>query len=131
MTDDTHKLTVGPPLRVAAPPRGTGSAVNASMNRKGWISKGALDRIRGNSDRSASSIGTLYQYFPGKEALLYALVGRHLDKASDAVERACQAHRTMPVATCSDAFVNAYIDAKTGNPASYRARCTMPRPSSS
>lgn len=66
-----------------------------------------------------------------KEALLYALVGRHLDKASDAVERACQAHRTMPVATCSDAFVNAYIDAKTGNPASYRARCTMPRPSSS
>jgi AcrR family transcriptional regulator len=77
------------------------------------------------------SIGTLYQYFPGKEALLYALVGRHLDKASDAVERACQAHRTMPVATCSDAFVNAYIDAKTGNPASYRGRYTMPRPSSS
>lgn len=41
MTDDTHKLTAGRPLRVAAPPRGTGSAVNASMNRKGWISKWA------------------------------------------------------------------------------------------
>lgn len=64
MTDDTHKLTVGPPLRVAAPPRGTGSAVNASMNRKGWISKGALDRIRGNSDRSASLDRNALPVFP-------------------------------------------------------------------
>lgn len=73
------------------------------------------------AEKAGVSIGTLYQYFPGKEALLYALVGRHLDKASDAVERACQAHRAMPLAACSDAFVNSYIDAKTGNPEASRA----------
>lgn len=73
------------------------------------------------AETAGVSIGTLYQYFPGKEALLYALVSRHLDRASDAVERACLAHRAMPLAACSDAFVNAYIDAKTGNPAASRA----------
>lgn len=55
MADDTHKFTAGPPLRVAAPARGTEPGENASMNRKGWISKWAFGSIRGNSDRPARS----------------------------------------------------------------------------
>jgi AcrR family transcriptional regulator len=73
------------------------------------------------ADRAGVSIGTLYQYFPGKEALLYALVSRHLDRASTAVELSCQHHRGMPLMQCSDAFVNAYIDAKTSDPEASRA----------
>ena len=73
------------------------------------------------AEKAGVSIGTLYQYYPGKEALLYALVGRHLDKASAAVELGCRAHRSMPLADCSDAFVNAYIDAKIGDPEASRA----------
>lgn len=33
------------------------------------------------AERAGVSVGTLYEYFPGKEALLAALVGRHLDEA--------------------------------------------------
>lgn len=73
------------------------------------------------AEKAGVSIGTLYQYFPGKEALLYALVGRHLDKAGEAVERACQVRRGMSPADCADTFVDAYIDAKAGDVAVSRA----------
>lgn len=73
------------------------------------------------AERAGVSVGTLYQYFPGKEALLYALVGQHLERASEAVELACKTHRGMPLNACSDAFVNAYLDAKTKNPETSRA----------
>jgi AcrR family transcriptional regulator len=35
------------------------------------------------AERAGVSIGTLYQYFPNKQALLYALAERHLDAAFD------------------------------------------------
>lgn len=67
------------------------------------------------ADKAGVSIGTLYQYFPGKEALLYALVRRHLDRACDAVERACDDHGGASLDQCADVFVDAYIDAKAGD----------------
>jgi AcrR family transcriptional regulator len=66
------------------------------------------------AERAGVSVGTLYQYFPGKEALLYELVRRHLEKASEAVERACSEHAGASIETCVDVFVDAYIDAKVG-----------------
>ena len=38
------------------------------------------------AERAGVSIGTLYQYFPNKQALLYALAERHLDAAFDRVD---------------------------------------------
>lgn len=73
------------------------------------------------AERAGVSIGTLYQYFPGKEALLYALVSRQLDLAASAVEEACRQNHGRPINQCSDTFVNAYIDAKASNPESSRA----------
>lgn len=67
------------------------------------------------AETAGVSIGTLYQYFPGREALLYALVGRHLERTSAAVEHACLVQRGAPLETCADTFVDAYIDAKAGN----------------
>ena len=37
--------------------------------------------------RAGVSVGTLYQYFPNKSALLQAALRRHLDEVSEAVGR--------------------------------------------
>lgn len=69
------------------------------------------------AERAGVSIGTFYQYFPGKEALIYALCAQHLDRASGAVEAACaQLPSNASLARCSDTFVTAYLDAKMANP---------------
>jgi AcrR family transcriptional regulator len=39
--------------------------------------------------RAGVSVGTLYQYFPNKSALLQAALKRHLDEVASAVERVC------------------------------------------
>jgi AcrR family transcriptional regulator len=73
------------------------------------------------AERAGVSIGTLYQYFPGKEALLHSLVARHLEHASQAVEEACFQNRHERLERRADAFVFAYIDAKTRDPDASRA----------
>lgn len=73
------------------------------------------------AEKAGVSIGTLYQYFPGKEALIYELAKRHLERATVTVEAACREHAGQSVRTCSDAFVNAYLDAKMQNPKTSRA----------
>ena len=40
--------------------------------------------------RAGVSVGTLYQYFPNKSALLQAALERHLNEVALAVERACK-----------------------------------------
>jgi AcrR family transcriptional regulator len=55
----------------------------------------------------------MYQYFPHKQSLLYAVLQQHLETVAEAVEAACQRHRGQPVATVSRGLVTAYIDAKT------------------
>jgi len=39
--------------------------------------------------RAGVSVGTLYQYFPNKSALLQAALKRHLDEVAEAIELAC------------------------------------------
>jgi len=68
--------------------------------------------------RAGVSVGTLYQYFPNKSALLQAVLKRHLDAVTSAVERACeeQSGRTLPemVTGLITAFFAAKMkDAKT------------------
>src|SRR5580698_749848 len=41
------------------------------------------------AERAGVSVGTLYQYFPNKQSLLFAVLEDHLDKVSAAVEAAC------------------------------------------
>ena len=43
------------------------------------------------ASRAGVSVGTLYQYFPNKSALLQAALKRHLDEVTDAVELVCNA----------------------------------------
>lgn len=68
------------------------------------------------AERAGVSVGTMYQYFPHKQALLYALNERYLDMLADRMEQACRQHHGAPTATMVEALVTAYWEAKTERP---------------
>lgn len=65
------------------------------------------------AERAGVSVGTMYQYFPHKQALLYALNERYLDVLAAKIEKACEAEHGAPLARMVEALVSAYWDAKT------------------
>jgi AcrR family transcriptional regulator len=65
--------------------------------------------------RAGVSVGTLYQYFPNKSALLQACLRRHMDRVAGAIEQICEQHRQQPLETMVEALVQAYISAKMGD----------------
>ena len=64
------------------------------------------------AQRAGVSVGTLYQYFPNKRALLYATLERHLAMIADALETACIKHRGEAVERMAEAVVRSYLQAK-------------------
>jgi len=62
--------------------------------------------------RAGVSVGTLYQYFPNKSALLHAALRRHLESVSSELLKVCDEHRSRSLLEMGTALVNAYIDAK-------------------
>jgi len=64
------------------------------------------------AERAGVSVGTLYQYYPNKQALLFAVLGDHLDTVSSAVEAACAEARHTPLADMIKTVVEAFVDAK-------------------
>lgn len=62
--------------------------------------------------RAGVSVGTLYQYFPNKGALLQAALKRHLDEVTEAVERVCQEQRGNPLRHMATSLINAFLEAK-------------------
>src|SRR5689334_23085477 len=73
------------------------------------------------AERAGVSVGTMYQYFPHKAALLYAVLQRHLERVADAVEAAGARYAGQPLAAMSDGLVAAYLAAKTRQLATSRA----------
>ncbi len=65
------------------------------------------------AERAGVSVGTLYQYYPHKQALLYALNERYLEIVADKVENACRAYRGASVNEMVEALVTTYWKAKT------------------
>lgn len=64
------------------------------------------------AERAGVSVGTMYQYFPHKQALLYAVLQNHLNGIAAAVEAACATHQGGSVGSMLDSLVTAYIEAK-------------------
>ena len=71
--------------------------------------------------RAGVSVGTLYQYFPHKQALLYAVLRRHLETVASAIETACARLHGQPAARLAEGLVGAYLDAKARRPDATRA----------
>ena len=62
--------------------------------------------------RAGVSVGTLYQYFPNKSALLQAVLKRHMDEVTEAVERVCREQRGKSSKQMATALIAAFFAAK-------------------
>ena len=73
-----------------------------------------LDRLTTNrvAERAGVSVGTLYQYYPNKQALLFALLDDHMNKGSEAVEMACIQAHGKPLSVMLSDVVQRFVDAK-------------------
>lgn len=65
--------------------------------------------------RAGGSVGTLYQYFPNKSALLQACLRRHIEQIHHAMERACTQYRSAGLLEMGTGLVAAYLEAKMRN----------------
>jgi AcrR family transcriptional regulator len=64
------------------------------------------------AERAGVSVGTLYQYFPNKASLLFAVMENHLDTVAERVEAACEQACHQPLADMIREMVGAYVDVK-------------------
>jgi AcrR family transcriptional regulator len=71
--------------------------------------------------RAGVSVGSLYQYYPNRDALLAAVLERHLDSLGDTLEQTCHAQAGHPLATMAQALVEAFLHAKLRDPQQSKA----------
>jgi AcrR family transcriptional regulator len=64
------------------------------------------------ADRAGVSVGTLYQYYPNKQSLLFAVFEDHMDKVAQAVETACADSGRKPMSEMIRRVVEAFVDVK-------------------
>jgi AcrR family transcriptional regulator len=62
--------------------------------------------------RAGVSVGTLYQYFPNKSALLKAALKRHLDEITEAIELVCHQQKGHSLEQMATALMTTFIEAK-------------------
>jgi AcrR family transcriptional regulator len=62
--------------------------------------------------RAGVSVGTLYQYFPNKSSLLQAVLRKHMEDVTRAVEAACVRQKGAALEQMADALVTAFLAAK-------------------
>jgi len=73
------------------------------------------------AQRAGVSVGTMYQYFPHKQALFYAINERYLGELAGKVEAACRAQHGAAIGQMVEALVTTYWNAKTEWPEVTRA----------
>lgn len=68
------------------------------------------------AQRAGVSVGTMYQYFPQKQALIYALNERYLDRLAEEIETTCGAQKGAPLDQMIEALIGTYWRLKTERP---------------
>lgn len=67
----------------------------------------------GVAERAGVSVGSMYQYFPNKQALVYALNDRFLTRLAERVEETCARMVGCPIEEATDALIDTYWAVKT------------------
>lgn len=73
------------------------------------------------AERAGVSVGSLYQYFPNKNALLAAIVKRHVGEVTDITIAACNSAHGKTIGEMCATMMSAFVDAKTRRPEVSRA----------
>ncbi|MEP9389547.1 TetR/AcrR family transcriptional regulator [Mesorhizobium sp. KR9-304] len=73
------------------------------------------------AERAGMSVGSLYQYYPNRDALLAAVLEGHLTSIACAIDHACREHRGKPVSEMASALVAAFVAAKLRDPEKSKA----------
>src|SRR5277367_1998039 len=66
--------------------------------------------------RAGVSVGTLYQYFPNKSALLQAVLKRHLDEVAAVVEQVCREQKGNSLQQMARVLITAFLSVKMRDP---------------
>ncbi|WP_240655733.1 TetR/AcrR family transcriptional regulator [Paraburkholderia phosphatilytica] len=92
---------------------------------KDGFDKTSTNRI---AERAGVSVGSLYQYFPGKEALVAAVAERHSQQLAQVVREALAQAGALPIDVAVRKLVTAAIDAHRIDPELHRVLAEqMPR----
>ena len=73
------------------------------------------------ADAAGVSIGSLYQYFPSKEALVAAVIDRHMQEMMQLLRTALERVRGEPLEVATRELVRVMIDAHRVDPRLHRA----------
>jgi AcrR family transcriptional regulator len=87
------------------------------------LARDGYDRASTNRIAEAAGVspGSLYQYFPGKEALVAALIDRHRTRMNEVFARHVSAHAGAPVRDAIGGVVRATLEAQASDPVLHRA----------
>jgi len=112
-----HKLQTNP--RKSASQERSRLTVDAIVEATARVLvKEGYDRASTNriAEVAGVSIGSLYQYFPSKEALVAAVIDRHMEQLSQVTRSALVKLAARPIEVAAREFVSVAIDAHRVNP---------------
>jgi AcrR family transcriptional regulator len=73
------------------------------------------------AERAGTSVGTLYQYYPNRDALLAAVLEAHLVDLADTMDDVCGQQRGKPLSEMAVALVATFLDIKLRDPQASQA----------